>query len=167
MRLKQLSIFLAALLCGGCLYLLAAPQQKKKTSSKSSAPAKSASKTASTKGKSTAKNATKRTTTSSRRAKTYSRSRSRGPKPVAARRSYGQQKPTSDRYSEIQRALAAKGFLDGQPTGVWDSASSDAMRRFQAEQNIPATGKVTSLSLIALGLGPKRNLAETAQRDQP
>ena len=32
----------------------------------------------------------------------------------------------------------------------------DALKRFQHDQNLPEDGKVGSLSLIALGLGPKR-----------
>jgi len=35
----------------------------------------------------------------------------------------------------------------------------EALKRFQASQNIDANGKINSLSLIALGLGPKREAA--------
>ena len=62
--------------------------------------------------------------------------------------------PTSDRYREIQEALAAKGYLKTPPTGVWDQESTEAMKRFQADQKLTSTGKLNSLSLIALGLGP-------------
>lgn len=90
---------------------------------------------------------------------TYVRGRARGrsPQPVVARRYYGQQAPTTDRYIEIQQALVTRGFLQTTPTGTWDAATIDALKRFQEEQNLPPTGKITSLSLIALGLGPKRN----------
>jgi hypothetical protein len=68
--------------------------------------------------------------------------------------------PTPDRYKEIQDALVSRGFLDGQSaTGSWGSSSVDALKRFQASQNIDANGKINSLSLIALGLGPKREAA--------
>ena len=63
--------------------------------------------------------------------------------------------PSSDRYREIQEALAAKGYLKTAPSGGWDQDSMDAMRRFQEDQKLTATGKLNSLSLIALGLGPK------------
>ena len=64
--------------------------------------------------------------------------------------------PSQERHKEIQDALAAKGYLSAENvTGSWDQASVDALRRFQAEQNIESTGKINSLSLIALGLGPK------------
>ncbi len=35
----------------------------------------------------------------------------------------------------------------------------EALKRFQAAQNLEVTGKINSLSLIALGLGPKREAA--------
>ncbi len=66
--------------------------------------------------------------------------------------------PTSDRYREIQEALSAKGYLPpDHASGAWDQTSADALKRFQAEQNIDASGKINSLSLIALGLGPKHD----------
>jgi Putative peptidoglycan binding domain len=68
--------------------------------------------------------------------------------------------PSPDRYREIQGALAAKGFLtQEQATGAWNQASSDALKKFQADQNLESSGKINSLSLIALGLGPRRDSA--------
>jgi peptidoglycan hydrolase-like protein with peptidoglycan-binding domain len=66
-----------------------------------------------------------------------------------------QASPTQDRYREIQESLAAKGYLQGPATGVWDQNSIDAMKKFQADQKLEPTGKLTSRSLIQLGLGPK------------
>lgn len=68
----------------------------------------------------------------------------------------GQQAPTADRYTEIERALAERGYLLKEPDGKWDQRSSDALRKFQEEQSLPADGKLSSMSIIALGLGPKR-----------
>jgi hypothetical protein len=66
--------------------------------------------------------------------------------------------PSADRYREIQTALAGRGYLRSEnATGVWNQESSDALKRFQTEQNIESSGKINSLSLIALGLGPKRD----------
>jgi peptidoglycan hydrolase-like protein with peptidoglycan-binding domain len=77
-----------------------------------------------------------------------------------------QLQPTQDRYKEIQQALLAKGFLQPeQANGVWDQNSADALKQFQTAQNITASGKVNSLSLIALGLGPKHE--DTLPRPQP
>jgi peptidoglycan hydrolase-like protein with peptidoglycan-binding domain len=66
-----------------------------------------------------------------------------------------QAQPSAERYREIQAALAEKGYLKGEPSGVWDQESTDAMRRFQEDQKMEATGKLTSKALISLGLGPK------------
>ena len=74
--------------------------------------------------------------------------------------------PSSDRYREIQEALAAKGYLKTAPTGVWDQDSMEAMRRFQEDQKLTVTGKLNSLSLIALGLGPKDTAIRTPEPPQ-
>ncbi len=74
---------------------------------------------------------------------------------------YFQQAPTPDRYKEIQQALAAKGYFKGEPNGEWGPDSTDALKRFQADQSLMPDGKINSLSLIALGLGPKRLTAKS------
>jgi hypothetical protein len=70
--------------------------------------------------------------------------------------------PAPDRYKEIQSALTERGYLKKDPSGVWDAESADAMRRFQQDQNLEATGKLNSLSLMALGLGAKHGNASAA-----
>jgi peptidoglycan hydrolase-like protein with peptidoglycan-binding domain len=79
-------------------------------------------------------------------------------KPVPATWRATQQVPTTERYRQIQQALVEKGYLTGPPSGVWGSESMEAIKRFQKEQNLEPNGKLTSLSLIALGLGPKQDL---------
>ena len=61
---------------------------------------------------------------------------------------------------------SGKGYFTGEPDGTWGSASIDALKRFQHDQNLVEDGKIGSLSLIALGLGPKREAApvETEQK---
>ncbi len=76
-----------------------------------------------------------------------------------AANSYTPQQPTPDRYKEIQQALADKGYFGGPVDGNWGPSSTDALKRFQHDQNLIEDGKVGSLSLIALGLGPKRGTA--------
>ena len=83
-----------------------------------------------------------------------------------ATRSY-QQAPTPERYKEIQQALAGKGYFQGEPNGTWGPDSVDALKRFQAEQNLTPDGKIGSLSLIALGLGPKRLSAQASPAPAP
>ena len=66
--------------------------------------------------------------------------------------------PSPERYKEIQEALASKGYLKPEEAGgAWGQSSADALKRFQADQNLESTGKINSLSLIALGLGPKHD----------
>jgi len=73
--------------------------------------------------------------------------------------------PTPQRYKEIQTALASKGYLNPEDaTGQWDQKSIDALKRFQAEQKITDSGKLNSLSIIALGLGPKYDANSAALR---
>ena len=50
-----------------------------------------------------------------------------------------------------------KGYYKGTVDGAWTAESQDALRRFQADQSLTSTGKLDSLSLIALGLGPARD----------
>ncbi len=110
--------------------------------------------------KSTAKN----TTTKSSPAKATPKSPSRkatgksSKKTVAARppRPVTPQQPTSDRYREIQQALIDKGFLEGTPSGQWDTQSVAAFKKFEQSQNLREDGKIDSMALIALGLGPGR-----------
>jgi len=69
-----------------------------------------------------------------------------------------QRTPTPERYKEIQQALASKGYLESTaPTGIWDASSIEALKKFQHDQNLSPSGKLDSLSLIALGLGPIRD----------
>ncbi len=65
--------------------------------------------------------------------------------------------PDADRLREIQQAMADKGYFKGEVNGVWNADSVDALKRFQTDRNLPNDGKISSLSLIGLGLGPKHD----------
>ena len=76
--------------------------------------------------------------------------------------------PTPDRYKEIQNGLVAKGFLQPEDAGgAWNQTSVDALKKFQAAQNLEPSGKINSLSLIALGLGPKHDPAPVKPAEAP
>jgi len=77
----------------------------------------------------------------------------------------GQAQPSKERCLEIQEALKSRGYLVGEPDGAWGQDDAEALKRFQQDQNLEASGKLTSLSLIALGLGPKRT--QSAQTSLP
>jgi len=147
---------IVALLMIGCVMSLAAPDnatppQKKTLHTKKKSTAKARSAAAKTPAKSSARTSGKHAKTAAKQGKTKS---------TATWRSR-QLAPTADRYKEIQSALASKGYLNQPANGVWDSQSTEALRRFQHDQNLEPTGKLNSLSLIALGLGAKRTAMVT------
>jgi peptidoglycan hydrolase-like protein with peptidoglycan-binding domain len=77
------------------------------------------------------------------------------------------QQPSPERYKEIQTALAEKGYFKAEPDGNWGPASIEALKRFQHDQKLVEDGKIGSLSLIALGLGPKREPPVEAEQKNP
>lgn len=74
----------------------------------------------------------------------------------------GQAAPTPDRIKEIQTALQKDGSYEGEPTGKWDAATADAMRKYQDKNGVNPTGKIDAISLNKLGLG-----SETAGKGAP
>lgn len=69
----------------------------------------------------------------------------------------GQQKIDSERAQAIQEALIREHYLDGEPTGTWNQASEDAMRRYQADHGWQSKTVPDSRALISLGLGPSKD----------
>jgi len=65
--------------------------------------------------------------------------------------------PDPERYQQIQQALADRGYFKGEANGTWGDDSVDALRKFQTDQKLPDDGKITALSLTALGLGPRHD----------
>jgi len=51
--------------------------------------------------------------------------------------------------------------------GNWGPESVDALKRFQKDQNLDSDGKIGALSLMALGLGPKRGAASAENLAAP
>jgi hypothetical protein len=99
---------------------------------------------------------------------THSRRSTHGRTAVRARsHSYGPLSPTPERYREIQQALADKGFFKGAIDGNWGADSVQALKDFQQSANLDVDGKLGALSLIELGLGPKRSYASKAEVPQP
>ncbi len=71
---------------------------------------------------------------------------------------HGQQKIDAARASQIQEALIREKYLDGQPTGVWDSRTESAMQRFQTDNGWQSKVTPDSRALIKLGLGPNHEI---------
>jgi hypothetical protein len=66
----------------------------------------------------------------------------------------GQQKIDPARARQIQEALIREKYLQGEPTGVWDTRSEQAMLRYQADHGWQSKVTPDSRALIKLGLGP-------------
>jgi peptidoglycan hydrolase-like protein with peptidoglycan-binding domain len=138
---KRVWIEILSVLCAGALLLAATPAttataKKKKSSSKAG------------------------TNTSAKKTTATSKRRSTSRKPKVASWRNNQHSPSPERYKEIQDALASKGYLQPDTaSGVWDTSSMSALKKFQQDQNLEPSGKLDSVSIIALGLGPKRDQA--------
>lgn len=69
----------------------------------------------------------------------------------------GQQAIDTDRTREIQTALIREHYMEGEPSGTWDSATQAAMQHYQADQGWQAKTTPDSRALIKLGLGPSHD----------
>src|ERR1039458_8609218 len=123
------------------------PDRKTAARKKPSPAKKSAAVSSAKKGVSTTRNGAGMA--SSRKPGTTSRTASSRARMTPAKRGVTwrnrQTSPSPDRYREIQGALAAKGFLKPEDaTGTWNQTSSDALKKFQAEQNLESSGKIDS-----------------------
>jgi hypothetical protein len=80
-------------------------------------------------------------------------SRRTTPKTARAR---GQQAIDADRTREIQHALIRANYLQGEPNGVWDQRTKEALTRFQQDNGWQSKVVPDSRALIKLGLGPRQ-----------
>jgi peptidoglycan hydrolase-like protein with peptidoglycan-binding domain len=69
----------------------------------------------------------------------------------------GQQKIDSERAQSIQAALIREHYLTGEATGTWNTASEEAMRKYQADHGWQSKTVPDSRALIKLGLGPSKD----------
>lgn len=74
---------------------------------------------------------------------------------------HGQQVIDADRAKQIQTALIREHYLDGEPTGVWDDRSKEAMIKYQADNGWQTKVTPDSRAIIKLGLGPTEASGET------
>jgi peptidoglycan hydrolase-like protein with peptidoglycan-binding domain len=70
------------------------------------------------------------------------------------KRTRGQQAIDGERARQIQEALVREHYMKAQPSGTWDSATQEAMRRYQADQGWQSKTVPDARALIRLGLGP-------------
>lgn len=63
---------------------------------------------------------------------------------------------SSERATEIQKALIKAGHMDGPPSGQYDEATTQAMKKYQSANGLPQTGLPSAALLKKLGV-PKRS----------
>ncbi|MFI5102554.1 MAG: peptidoglycan-binding domain-containing protein [Terriglobales bacterium] len=83
--------------------------------------------------------------------------KSRGARGKKGSKKRGQQAIDSGRALEIQTALIREHYMQGEPSGTWDSATQAAMQRYQADQGWQSKTTPDSRALIKLGLGPSHD----------
>lgn len=66
----------------------------------------------------------------------------------------------TERATQIQQALIQKGYLSGEPTGVWDSQTSAALAKLQGDNGWQTRITPDARALIKLGLGPQQPAAD-------
>jgi peptidoglycan hydrolase-like protein with peptidoglycan-binding domain len=99
--------------------------------------------------------ATKRTSGQTSSQKSKSSHGKKGSKYSSKKR--GQQAIDSGRARQIQTALIREHYMQGEPSGSWDSATQAAMKRYQADQGWQSKQIPDSRALIKLGLGPSHD----------
>ena len=83
-------------------------------------------------------------------------SRSHSTRSRAAVRPVGQRSIDDSRASQIQAALVKSGYLS-EPSGHWDTSTSAAMQKYQADNGWQTKLVPDSRAIIKLGLGPGRD----------
>ena len=76
------------------------------------------------------------------------------PSTKSASRSHGQRGIDEERTRSIQSALIQQHYLTGEPSGVWDQTTKDALTKYQADNGWQTKLTPDSRALIKLGLGP-------------
>ena len=72
----------------------------------------------------------------------------------SASKSHGQRGIDQERTLAIQSALIQQHYLSGEPSGVWDQSTKDALTKYQADNGWQTKLTPDSRALIKLGLGP-------------
>jgi peptidoglycan hydrolase-like protein with peptidoglycan-binding domain len=106
----------------------------------------------SAKSKTSAKSTTHKASSSSKTSHTK-----KGSKTAKKGKKRGQQAIDSTRARQIQEALIREHYMQGEPSGAWDTQTQDAMKRYQADHGWQSKTTPDSRALIKLGLGPNHD----------
>lgn len=127
-----------------------------KTSARTASHATHAQAKATTKTVKTTSGTSSHSSSSSKRVSAKGKGR-RSTQPKQTARSRGQQGIDADRARTIQEALIRAKYMDGEPSGVWDQKTKDALTRFQSDNGWQSKVVPDSRALIKLGLGPNHD----------
>jgi hypothetical protein len=147
-------------LLASCVFIPAASAQQAGGNAAQAKPAttNSAAKPGSTKPASTKQSSTASASTTKSASATHPASSSHhSSRRRRSARVRGQKKIDADRARTIQEALIRAHYLSGEPTGTWNQASEDAMRRYQGDHGWQTKEVPDSRALISLGLGPSKD----------
>jgi hypothetical protein len=97
------------------------------------------------------------TKTSARTSTHASAQKSKSSRSKRSAKKRGQQAIDSARTREIQQALIREHYLQGQPTGAWDTSTQAAMQRYQQDHGWQSKTTPDARALITLGLGPSHD----------
>jgi peptidoglycan hydrolase-like protein with peptidoglycan-binding domain len=96
-------------------------------------------------------------------------SRSGYPSYASTQRTYvSPQSPelSPDMIQQVQGRLQQQGLYHGSVDGVWGAGTESAVRGYQQQHNINATGKLDSDTLASLNLGTSQNSGNSQPADQ-
>ena len=107
-------------------------------------------------------NAAEKKTTSAKAAQSKSVSapssshsaKSKSKKGKRSKKVRGQKAIDTTRTRQIQQALIEQHYMQGEPSGKWDDATQNALRKYQADHKWQSKTVPDSRALIELGLGP-------------
>ncbi|MGH9508748.1 MAG: peptidoglycan-binding domain-containing protein [Terriglobales bacterium] len=154
MVLRAGKTFRSMILCLGVALLSAGLALGAHASTKTATTKTATTKTATQTRKPAASTASKKKATASKsRKKASSRKSSRRARRGAWKRR-GQQAMDQQRTRQIQAALVREKYLTGEPTGMWDERSKQAMMKYQQDNGWQTKVLPDSRALIKLGLGP-------------
>ncbi len=72
--------------------------------------------------------------------------------PAPADRSANAAQGPDSLVEAVQNELSHRGYFEGKPDSMYSAATKEAIRRFQTDQGLPATGRVNEATLHALHL---------------
>ena len=74
---------------------------------------------------------------------------------------------TPDTTQQVQQKLQQQGLYSGRVDGVWGPATEAAVRSYQQQQNLNATGKLDPDTIAALDMATNPNAGQNTGSAQP